>query len=340
MAYIRKRGHLQYQATVRRKGYEPVTKTFCDRREATAWAASVEADMLKGSFVSTAEADTTTLGELIERYRTSVTPEHKGAEAEDFRLRMLSRSSLALRIVSSLRASDFARYRDERSKTRKPATVVRELALFSVVLKRAIKEWDINISNPLENVSRPKVRNERKRLLSQQEEQALLAQLEPRSRDDLGRLAPGGTLCQWARPIVEFAMETAMRRSEILSLTWENVDLDQRVAVLPDTKNGHQREVPLSSRAVQLLQTVVRIEGEARVFPVTAAALKKVYERAVERAGIKNLTFHDLRRVGISRLAKKLDLLELASTTGHRQVNVLYQRYYSKKATHIAEKLR
>lgn len=340
MASIRKRGPFQYQATVRRQGYEPQTKTFADRREAVAWAAQTECDMHSGSFASRAVADSTTLHDLIERYREDVTPEHKGSESENLRLLMLARSSLGHRIVSSLRSSDFASYRDLRLKSRKPATVVRELALFSVVLTRAIKEWNVNIENPLKNVYRPRARNERKRLLSHLEESALFAELVPRTRCDNGQLAPGGTMCTWAKPIVHIAIETAMRRSEILSLEWRNVDLEQRVVVLPDTKNGYEREVPLSSVAVKVLSELPRTLGEGRVFPVTPAALKKVYERAVERAGISDLTFHDLRRVGIARLAKKLDLMELATTTGHRQVNVLYQRYYSTKASQIADKLR
>jgi integrase len=340
MASFRKRGPFQYQATVRRQGYDPQTKTFADRRDAVAWAASIECEMHSGSFASRVAADTHTLCDLIERYREAVTPGHKGAESEDLRLRMLARSSLGQRIVATLRPSDFALYRDARLKIRKPATVVRELALFSVVLTRAIREWDVNIVNPLTNVSRPKVRNERKRLLSAAEESALLAELVPRTRNDQGQLAPGGTLCPWAKPIVQIAIETAMRRSEILSLEWRYVFLDERIVILPDTKNGREREVPLSSVAIKVLSELPRVDGEGRVFPVTAAGLKKVYERAVERAGIADLTFHDLRRVGISRLAKRLDLLELASTTGHRQVNVLYQRYYSTEASQIAEKLR
>ncbi|WP_291013767.1 site-specific integrase [Hydrogenophaga sp.] len=340
MASIRKRGPFQYQATVRRQGYDPQTKTFADRRDAVAWAASIECEMHSGAFSSRVVADTTTLRALIDRYREAVTPGHKGAESENLRLRMLARCSLGQRIVATLRPSDFASYRDARLKIRKPATVVRELALFSVVLTKAIREWDVNIVHPLTNVSRPKVRNERKRLLSPAEECSLLAELAPRTRNELGQLAPGGTLCPWARPIVQIAIETAMRRSEILSLEWRNVLLEERILVLPDTKNGHEREVPLSSTAIKLLSELPRSPEEGRVFPVSVAALKKVYERAVERAGIADLTFHDLRRVGIARLAKRLDLLELATTTGHRQVNVLYQRYYSTKASQIAEKLR
>jgi integrase len=91
------------------------------------------------------------------------------------------------------------------------------LALFSRVLTVAAREWDIVVTNPLDKVSRPQQRNERSRTLSLFEQARLLDQLEPRERDPNGQLMPGGTLCIWAKAIVVVAIETAMRRSELLS---------------------------------------------------------------------------------------------------------------------------
>lgn len=338
MSVIRKRGDYQYQAIVRRKGYAAQTKTFISLRDAQAWASTVESEMLRGVFVSREEAERTTLRELINKYLEEVTPKHKGAASEELRLKMLAATPLGDRIVATLKAQDFARYRDARLKVRKPATVMRELAMFSAVLNTAIREWDIHMANPLMYVTRPLVRNERDRNLSASEEEALMRELEPQSRDWHGRLEPGGTRCHWTKPVVQIALETAMRRSEILGMTWSNVDLVRRTVTLPDTKNGHRRDVPLTSKAAAVLSALPRsIDG--RVFPITEAALKKVYERAVERAGIKDFTFHDLRRTATGRLAKRLSLLDLAKVTGHRQINVLHQRYYSVTAEELAQKL-
>lgn len=338
MSVIRKRGDYQYQSIVRKKGYPPQSKTFISLREAQIWAANTESEMHRSVWVSRATAEATTLRELIERYVNEVTPRHKGAESEQLRLAMLARSALGDRFVATLRPSDFSSYRVARLKIRKPATVVRELNLFSSVLSMAIKEWDINIVNPLTNVERPTARNERKRSLSQEEEDRLLAELDPRTRNELGILEPGGTLCHWARPIVQLAIETAMRRSEILALKWPYVHLDRRFVELHHTKNGYSREVPLSRKAVSVLESLPR-SPDGRVFPVTVAAFKKVYERAVVRAEIRDLTFHDLRRVGTAKLSKKLSVLDLAATTGHRQINVLFQRYYSVSGEELAAKL-
>ncbi|MDR3453335.1 MAG: site-specific integrase [Rhodoferax sp.] len=338
MAFIRKRGPFQFQVTVRRRGYPEQTRTFIERRDAETWALQIESEMTRGVFVSRVEAERTTLRELIERYIEDVTPAHKGRASETLRLRMLAKHALAQRFVATLKATDFARYRDERLKIRKPATVTREMALFARVIEVARREWDIHMDNPLKTVARPLVRNERTRRLSAAEEEALLRELDLQDRDWHGRLEPGGARNPWVRPAVVLAIETAMRRGELLSLKWCNVDLQRRVAVLPDTKNGDVRGVPLSSKAVGVLAALPRsIDG--RVFPTTAAALKKSYERAVERAGIVDLTFHDLRREATSRLARKLSLLDLAKVTGHRSVNVLHQRYYNITAEELALKI-
>jgi integrase len=121
--------------------------------------------------------------------------------------------------------------------------------------------------------------------------------------------------CTWIQPIVIMAIETAMRRGEILSLRWENIDLAKRVAHLPMTKNGTSRDVPLSLRAVQTLQLLPRsITGV--VFPISANALKLAFKRGLSRARrlyeqhgqnvdakmFVNLRFHDLRHEGTTRL--------------------------------------
>ncbi|TXI95439.1 MAG: site-specific integrase, partial [Burkholderiaceae bacterium] len=133
----------------------------------------------------------------------------------------------------------------------------------------------------------------------------------------------------WLKPIVIFAIETGMRRSEILSLEWANVDPTRRVARLLDTKNGEGRSVPLSARAVQVLEVLPRsIDGQ--VFPVSAESVKLAFVRAVKRAGISDLHFHDLRHEAVSRLFEKgLNVMEVASISGHKTLQML------KRYTHL-----
>jgi integrase len=129
-----------------------------------------------------------------------------------------------------------------------------------------------------------------------------------------------------------------MRRSEILSLRWPDVFLDERFVRLHDSKNGEARDVPLSTRAAAALVALPR-RPDGHVFPITGDALKKAFTRACERAGLENMHFHDLRHEATSRIATRLDnILELSAVTGHKTVQML-KRYYHPRATDLARKL-
>jgi len=149
---------------------------------------------------------------------------------------------------------------------------------------------------------------------------------------------PSGRRNAWLEPVVKLALETAMRRGELLSLRWSNVDLKRRTALLETTKNGERRIVPLSSSAVDILNNLPRhIGGE--VFPVSACALAAMFDRAVTRAGLLDFRFHDLRHTAITDLAKKLpNLVELSAVSGHKSLKML-QRYYHPNAEELAQKL-
>ncbi len=118
-----------------------------------------------------------------------------------------------------------------------------------------------------------------------------------------------------------------MRRSELLGITTENVNFEGRYVFLPDTKNGRSRKVPLSTRAMEVLRSLIALqadggdEGEADrpLLPLTANALKKgFFERVIPKSGIVDFHFHDLRHEAISRLAEsgRFGLLELQSISG------------------------
>lgn len=155
MANFRKRGPSQWQAQVRMQGYPSQTRTFSTRAAAERWAKSTEVEMAQGTFVSRAEAESTTLRELLERYSNEVSPLKKGAACEIVRLKALSRHSLAYRFLSTIRSVDIARYRDERLKVVTSATVRRDLGVLSHVFEIARKEWGIYILNPVRDVKMP-----------------------------------------------------------------------------------------------------------------------------------------------------------------------------------------
>ncbi len=298
MATFRKRGPYQWQAQVRKKGYPLQTKTFETKAAAEAWARATEYEMDQGLFVSRAAAESTTLVELLQRYFEEVTPLKTGAGPESARIRVLLRHPLANRYVAGIRGVDIARYRDERLKKVSPGTAKRDLVILSHLFEVARKEWGIHVYNPVRDIKLlPYAKARDRRLRSneagtEEEETRLLA------------------ACRNARnpfllPIVRLALETAMRQGELVSLRWEHIDLNRQIAYLPDTKNGEARSVPLSSTVVKVMRSLPR-SLHGHVFPgLTTEAVKRAYIRAVRRAGIEGLRFHDLRHEATTRLFEK-----------------------------------
>ncbi len=339
MATIVARGD-KWQAKVRRHGYPSMSKTFARRADAEAWARQVEAEMDRGVWRDRSSADNITLYALLERYLKDIVPMKRGVVQESARIKTLMRDELARYRLSALSPLKLAEWRDRRLAAGcAGATVNRELNILSAVFNWARRELMIAVDNPVSAIRRPPSSKPRERRLEDGEEAALLAALEDAAaaRED-GKRYRVGARNPWIKPIVLLALETAMRRSELLSLTWENIDLKRRIAYLPETKNGQARTIPLSGRAVAVLSELPRsIDG--RVFPITANALKLAFERAVKRAGIRDLHFHDLRHEATSRLAEKLpNIIELAAVTGHKDVRML-KRYYHPRAEDLARKL-
>lgn len=137
---------------------------------------------------------------------------------------------------------------------------------------------------------------------------------------------------------VVLALETAMRRSELLGLTKRDIAPDGRTATLRLTKNGDKRVVPLSTRARDMILTLLSGDHE-HLLPMTPMALRKSFERAANAIGAHDLHFHDLRHTATTRLAKKLpNLIELAAVTGHKDVRML-ARYYHPDPKELADRI-
>jgi integrase len=326
MATFRKHGP-SWQARVRRQGYPVEVKSFTTKAEAERWARAIEAEMDRGEFVSRAEAEQTTFGDVIRRYMDVITPKKRGCVGEAIRLTATLRHRIAKLSMANLTPQVMADYRDDRLKTCKANTVIRDLAVMSSIINHARREWGMVIQNPVELIRKPSMPPGRDRVLSAEEEARLLAQLAP-----VGRRNP------FMLPLAIVAVETAMRRGELLGLEWSSVYLDRRVVHLPMTKNGQARYVPLSTRAVGTLKGMQSSLG-GQVFPIGIAAMEASFLRAVRRADLKDLHFHDLRHTAASRMASKLpNVIELASVTGHASIQML-KRYYHPKAEDLALKL-
>jgi len=326
VATLRKRSNGHWQARVR-KANQSITKTFINKVDAERWAKQIEVEMQKGSYTNLVLAERTTFAEIIERYIVEVLPTMRGGKADFIRLKALARRPIAKLNMVALTPQKIAQHRDERLKEIAPATVIRELSYFSSIITYARKEWGININNPVALVVRPKNPQGRSRILDALETNALFEALRPTGRRSI-----------WMLPLVRLALETAMRRSELLGLRWEHVDLRRRTIFLQLTKNGTSRTVPLSTHAIQILTEIPRnIDG--RVFPVTHEVVSQAFNRARKQAGVKDIRFHDLRHMAITRLAEKLpNLIELSAVSGHKSLSML-KRYYHPNPEQLAVKL-
>lgn len=314
MATIRKRFG-KWRVEVRRKGkYE--SASFATRQEASAWA--LENDSKASGGIVTGK----TLGQAFEKYGDEVSPTKKGARWELLRLKKWKNDEIYHVLLSNLTALDFREWVDRQ--TTSAGSINRELNLLGAVLKACI-EWGWLKDSPLRGFSRPKPPPHRERRISADEIKGVLAALgyEGRIENKNHEIAVAFLL----------ALETAMRKSEILGLTRERVF--NHHAHLPDTKNGTKRDVPLSKEAIRLLGLLPK---SGKLFSVSSGTADALFRKAVKRSGIVGLTFHDTRHEAITRLARKLDVLDLARMVGHNDPRSL-KIYYNPTPEEIAKRL-
>lgn len=338
MAAFEQRESGYWQAKIRRRGWPAKSKTFRTKSEAETWARQVESEMDRGVFVSASDAERTTLGDLIDRFVKEFAPHHyrkREDEKEAWRFQcqrlneMLGDYSLA-----ALDQKLVAKYRDDRiagKGERKPvseSSVRKELFMLSKVLGFAETECGINLprGNPVDKIRKPSETRSRDRRLTCDEWKKLEVECQ-RSRN------------RHLWPALQLSVETAMRQGELLALRWENYDKKRRLAFLPETKNGEARSVPLTKKAIELLNALPRhISGV--VFPVERMTLYHAFAAAAKRAKIADYTWHDLRHEALSRLAERGDLsvLEMAAVSGHKTLQML-KRYTHLQAETLAKKL-
>jgi integrase len=358
MASIYKRGDYQWQAIIRRRGWPSQTATFETRQDAEKWARSVESEMDRGTFVCRREEERTSLNEALDRYAQDVTPQKRGAAQEARRLRRLKETlPFAPRPLASIRGVDVADFIKRRRKEGvKDNTIRLDIALLSHLFNIARREWGMEgLQNPCAFVRKPKGSRSRSRRLSPLEERLLLEAAEPVGRNPDGTFAKGSHVWYF-KPLLQFAIETAMRRGELAALCWENIDLRRRCAAVEESKNGDRREVPLSPAAMAILRSMPRhLSGQ--VFGCTEDAISCTWQHTLQRARILyqaecealakspdptvliDIRLHDLRHEAITRLAAKFsNVLELSAVSGHRSLQVL-KRYYNPTVEELAAKL-
>lgn len=272
-----------------------------------------------------------TLRDALHEYRARVSIHKKGYAQECYRIERIASSALCSdgRLARDVTSVEIATYRDSRlqdlnPKTGKPispATVRLELSLLSNLFEIGRIEWGICDDNPVLKVRKPKSPPGRERRLTAREERQILKFAFNHTNPEL-------------YSIIVLAIETAMRQGEILNLTWDNIKLKPGIAILPDTKNGTRRDVPLSLKAREALIRL-GVKESGRVFSYTSPGLKSTWRYMLDRLGIEDLHFHDLRHEAVSRLFElgTLDMMEVAAISGHKSLSML------KRYTHLFSQL-
>ncbi|UEN98435.1 site-specific integrase [Acidiferrobacter thiooxydans] len=282
--------------------------------------------MDRGVFVSRAEAENTTLADALDRYAAEVSSSKKTANREIYTIRWWQTSALGPRSLASIRGKDImAVLAAKEAEGAAPHTIHLYLALLSHLFTVARRAWGMEgLSNPTEFVRKPKLPQGRDRRLIDDEQIRLLNAAQ----------AYGGEI----GAIITWAIETAMRRGEIAAMRWEHLDRKDRVLLIPETKNGTPRQVPLSTVALEILDGLPR-RMDGRVWGMRPDSISQAFERVCQAAGIEGLTFHDLRHEATSRLFEKgLNPMEVAAITGHKTLQML-KRYTHLKAKDLVGRL-
>lgn len=309
-----------WRAQVRRKAHKSIARTFNTKAEAEKWALQIESKMGIGTYVDNRETLSTSLSECLDRYASEIIPHKKGAKRELGRVELWKRHPITEKPIGTIKQVDIAKWRDERLATGVSGTTVKlDLALLSHLFTIAIKEWGYPLTNPVAMIRKPKSNPGRERRLEHGEEVLILENSPPEMR-----------------AFFIIAIETAMRRGEIhrLQRSW----IRGRAALLPDTKNGTARAVPLSKRAIEAINSLpFRIDG--RLFGLDIDAYTHGFLDACKRSGVTGLRLHDLRHEATSRLFEKgLDIMQVKSITGHKSLHML-NRYTHLRVDELAELL-
>ncbi len=371
MAVIRERksasGVKSYHVQVRIRGFPPQTQTFKSKTLAKEWAALTETDLKAGRLLPRVIAERHTVSDLLTRYRKEVLPLKKAKFIRDQTVHLdwweaklgryslaqlnsnvIGQARIALSTESIGKKSVKVQTKDAKGNTitktvqedrvRAPATVVRYMGALSHALNTAVNEWGWIDKSPMIGVRKPKVDNERRRFLSDEEIQRVLTEAK-------------GSENRFLYTVVLLALSTGMRLTEIMSLRWRNVlvedGADMGLLVMEKTKNGDARTSPLAEdafKAVMVLRDKAKKDNADRVpanqllFPSDTVEnkpveIRKAWETCRKRAELDDFRFHDLRHTAGSLLAMSgASTREIAEVLGHKTMAM------AKRYSHLTQK--
>lgn len=326
-----------YRVKVRLKGYPSQSATFRRLTDARRWAQSTESAIRESRYFKNSEAKRHTLGEMLERYLQDILPQKPKSIRTQKTQILWWKKIIGSYTLAAITPAMIGECRDQllgetttHKKLRSPATVNRYLAVLSHAFTVAMKEWGWVEDNPVKKVRRPKEPRGRIRFLSEEERNRLLqACLE--------------SSCPLLYPLVVLCLSTGARRTEALSLRWNQVDFKRQRITLHETKNEERRILPLSGHALELLQKLYEKSqpNTELIFPGRTEgrpfSMRAHWNQAVKKAQLIDFRFHDLRHSAASYLAMNgATLAEIAEVLGHKTLQMV-KRYTHLSDSHIAQ---
>ena len=243
MATLRQRDG-KWQVQIRRQGSPALSRTFQQRGDAQKWARQTEARIDRhGLSPDPRQLAKQTLGDLLARFKDTECPKRRGGLNESIVIKAILNRDIAGVPLLALTRDEFAKYRDLRLQTVKPGTLLRELGLVQAIIERARNDWGIPLpENPLKGLRKPKADNGRDRRLNPSEWESLTEALRKSRNRQL-------------KPLIELALETAMRRGELLNIHTGDIDWTARTLRIPKTKTDEPRTIPLDTSDCRLCRS-------------------------------------------------------------------------------------
>ena len=320
MASFRKRNG-KWQARIQRKHSPSISQSFYELDTAKKWVRKIEREIDLG--LISLKPSKTSFSNLLIRYQKEILPLKKNTQADFFRVNVILKHPLSKLCIEDIKSYDVASFRDNLIVKGKAANTVRlYLAIISHLFTVAKTEWGFElIDNPALKIRRPKLPPSSDRRLSDEEIKLICEHTES----------------LYLANAIKLALHTGMRLSEIIFLNWKMINIDNRFIRLSVTKNNESRIIPLSKKALLVINTISK--DNQRLFPINPHAISVAFRKACKRVGIKSASFHTLRHEAISRLFEKgLNPIEVSAISGHKSMQML-KRYAHIKTSHLLEKM-
>jgi integrase len=328
MASIYKRkndnGTTVWRAIVRIKGYPTVCNHFERKQEAEDWAQNVERQIKAGQFKFDQHNTMRSFSELTERYIQDGALEHHRSADDTLRHLNYWKSRLGsyglVHITSELLGKErqvLANIPTSKNRKRTAATTNRYTASLSALLTYATLHLRWISENPTLHLKKLKEGPGRDRVLSEDEITRLL-------------IASRQSKSPYLYCIILLSLTTGARQGEILGLEWKDVDFQNKLACIRESKNGRPRSIALCEPVIEELQRLNKERNLQKplVFASKTAFgrvdIKKAWAEALKRANITHCRAHDMRHTFCTLAAAKgASNLQLATATGHRTLAML-----------------